>query len=54
MIKHICFNLLSAFILCGLWTVHGDVPALALAAWAARLQQPSDRPARILADLCHG
>ena len=29
MIKHICFNLLSAFILCGLWTVHGDVPALA-------------------------
>jgi cell division ATPase FtsA len=32
----------------------GDVPALALAAWAARLQQPADRPARILADLCHG
>ena len=32
----------------------GDVPALALAAWAARLQQPPDRPARILAGLCHG
>jgi hypothetical protein len=32
----------------------GDVTALALAAWAARLQQPADRPARILTDLCHG
>ncbi|MCL7452737.1 MAG: hypothetical protein M8467_06780 [Anaerolineae bacterium] len=32
----------------------GDVPALVLAAWAACLQQPASRPARILAGLCHG
>ncbi len=31
----------------------GDVPALALAAWAARQQQPQDLPLRILSDLCH-
>lgn len=30
-----------------------DVPALALAALAARLEQPADRPARILTALCH-
>jgi cell division protein FtsA len=32
----------------------GDVPALALAAWAARESRPPDRPARLLAELCHG
>jgi cell division protein FtsA len=32
----------------------GDVAALALAAWTAHQQQPPDRPARILAGLCHG
>jgi len=32
----------------------GDVAALALAAWTARQQQPPDRPARIMAGLCHG
>jgi cell division protein FtsA len=30
----------------------GDVPALALAAWATGQQQPSDRPRRILGELC--
>jgi hypothetical protein len=30
----------------------GDVAALALAAWAARQNQPAERPARILAALC--
>lgn len=32
----------------------GDVSALALAAWAAWQQQPPDRPARILSELCQG
>jgi cell division protein FtsA len=32
----------------------GDVSAVALAAWAARQQQPADRPARILSELCQG
>jgi cell division ATPase FtsA len=31
----------------------GDVPALALAAWAARQEQPQEQPLRILNDLCH-
>jgi cell division protein FtsA len=31
----------------------GDVPALALAAWAAHRQQPPDRPTQILSELCH-
>jgi cell division protein FtsA len=30
----------------------GDVSALALAAWAAQQQQPTDRPALILSELC--
>jgi len=30
----------------------GDVSALALAAWAAQQQQPPERPARILQELC--
>jgi cell division protein FtsA len=32
----------------------GDVSAVALAAWAARQQQPADRPALILSELCQG
>jgi cell division ATPase FtsA len=32
----------------------GDVAALALAAWAARQQQPPERPASILSQLCSG
>jgi cell division protein FtsA len=32
----------------------GDVSALALAAWAAQQQQPADRPALILSELCQG
>ncbi|MGD9145684.1 MAG: cell division FtsA domain-containing protein [Anaerolineae bacterium] len=32
----------------------GDVSALALAAWAAKQQQPADRPALILSELCQG
>jgi len=30
----------------------GDVPALALAAWAGQLMRPADRPARLLTELC--
>ena len=30
----------------------GDVSALALAAWAAQQEQPPERPARILSELC--
>lgn len=36
----------------GLGQELGDVSALALAAWAARQQQPADRPALILSELC--
>jgi hypothetical protein len=32
----------------------GDVSALALAAWAAQVQRPPARPARILSELCQG
>jgi len=32
----------------------GDISALALAAWAAQLQQAPARPARILSELCQG
>jgi hypothetical protein len=38
----------------GLGRQPGDVSALALAAWAAQQERPSDRPAQLLNELCQG